>query len=101
MPLLGALVLASFTALVDFFVAFLTREVALRVAFGVLMVAGVATLAASVSAGMALLTHSLPEGLAEVFLFVFPGNVTECLAFVVATEAGCAGYRAYLLGFGR
>ena len=101
MPLGGVLVLSVFSGLVDILIQIFTREVAMRIAFGALMVGGFTLLAASVAAAMALLTATLPVGLADVFLFVFPGNVNACLAVVVTTEAACAGYHAYLLGFGR
>ena len=66
-----------------------------------MMVLSYAALALFISGLMLAITLVIPAALAEVFLFVFPGNVNACLAAVITTEAGCAGYKAYQLGFGR
>ncbi len=101
MSSLGALLAALFAGFFEFAVKYFTREIALRVAFGTMWVSGAALLFVALHTAMAALTYTMPEGLASALLFVFPGNVNTCIAALISVEATCAGFKVYMLGFGK
>jgi len=98
MPVLGGLLVTLFTGLVDFFVHFFTREVALRLAFGAMMVAGFTLLFGAMSAALAALAVVTPDALVTGMSWVFPDNTAACLSAILATDSACVGFRLYMLG---
>lgn len=100
MPLLGGLMVALFTALADFFLKFFTKNVALRLAFGALVVGGFGVLYAAAQASVAALSVGMPDALAAGLSFVLPGNAAACLSAALAADLGALGYRLYVTGLG-
>lgn len=98
MPLLGGLLVTLFTGLVDFFVRFFTRDVALRLAFGALLVAGFATLYAAIAAALAAVSVVTPDAVLQGFSWFLPANTAACVSAMLATDAACTGFRLYVLG---
>jgi hypothetical protein len=98
MPILGALMLTLFTGLVDFFVKFFTREVAIRLALAALIVAAFATLYTALQVLVASVAISMPGGLVTAIEFMMPANITACASVVLATDAAVAGFRLYVAG---
>jgi hypothetical protein len=100
MPLLGVLVSGLFAGLADFFLAYFTKEVALRLAFGTLFVGGFAVLFTTVSGILSGLSLAMPDALVAAFQTAFPSNLSSCVTAAITTDSVCAGYRLYLLGAG-
>jgi len=101
MPLLGGLLVTLFSGLFEFFVAFFAREVALRLAFAALVVAGFATLY-GVGVGLVSgIAYVMPAGLATVFAFVFPANVVSCVSAVLTVDGAVLAFRLYVTGMGK
>ena len=101
MPILGGLLVGLFTALAEFFVAFMAKDVAMRLAFGALAVAGFATLYAVTWGLMSGISLSMPTILSDALVFVFPSNLASCVAAALGTDAACVAYRLYVVGLGR
>jgi hypothetical protein len=100
MPLLGGLMLTLFAGLLDFFVKFFTRDVALRLAFGALMVASFVVLYGAAVGLMSAIAVTMPSFLVSAIAFAFPSNVSGCLAAALGADAACMGYRLYVVGLG-
>lgn len=98
MPVLGALVAALFGALVDFFVVYFTRTIALKLAFTALIVTAFGVLYVAMQALVAGIAYTMPSGLVVVFEFVFPSNVVPCMAAVIACDSVVAGFRIFAAG---
>lgn len=98
MPILASLVMALFGALFDLLVVYFTRTVALKLAFGAMITAAFAVLMVSMNLAVAAIAYSMPTGLLNVFLFLFPSNVVPCLAAVIACDSVIAGFRLFVSG---
>jgi hypothetical protein len=101
MPIFGTLLTGAFAALFEFFVRFMQRDYAIKIAMGVMIGAGFLVLSTSVNVAMALLTVSMPDNLARIFLFALPGNVNGAITFVLTTEAACTAFKLWVTGLGR
>jgi len=95
MPLLSALMISIFGSVLDFFLHYFTKKVALRLAGVSIAVAAFLSLYAFVSASMLALTVSLPPLLSQAFLFLFPSNVNACVSAALGVEIACTGYRLW------
>jgi len=98
MPLLAGLIVTLLTALVDFLVLFLSRSVALKIAFSALIVSAFLTLSVALNSAVALLTIVTPNFLVTAFAFLFPDNITACIAAVIACDSVVAGFRLFVAG---
>jgi len=101
MPILAAFLGTLFGGLVEFFVKYFSKSVALKLAFATLMVGGVTAAVAVLEGLVTALQVSMPPDLAQAFATILPSNTQACLSAVLATEAVCSGLRLYLLGMGR
>lgn len=98
MPILGTLVLTLFTGLVDFLVVYFTRTVAIKLAFGALIVTAFGVLSVSINVAVSALAYSMPSTLVTAFAFLFPANVVNCVAAVIACDSVVAGFRLFVSG---
>ena len=100
MPILSVLMSGLFASLADFFVQFFSKEIALRMAFGALFVAGFTTLLVAVQATLTSIAFVMPAGLVAAFQTAFPSNLATCVSAAITVDSLVVGYRLYIMGAG-
>lgn len=85
-PFLFALMSSMFAGLMNFFVKFLSRKLALGAVFLTIMVAMVAVFIAALNAIIATFAYAMPSFLSDGFGMFMPDNTLLCLTAIYSAQ---------------